>query len=61
LEPITVQRGQKLSLGRTHAHTIVTVHVAQRTFTRTTTKPVRSYKAQHPRTHHTDDQPAAGT
>jgi hypothetical protein len=84
VEPVTVQRrpsatgvilvaGQKLSLGRTHAHTIVTVHVAehtitvefadgaQRTFTRTTTKPVRSWKAQHPRTPHTDNQPAAGT
>ena len=65
--------GQKLALGRNHAHTVVTVHVAkhtttvefpdgaQRTFTRTSTKPVRSYKAQHPRTPHTDDQPAART
>jgi hypothetical protein len=63
--------GQKLALGRSNAHTVVTVHVAehtitvefpdgaQRTFTRT--KPVRSWKAQHPRTPHTDDQPAAGT
>jgi hypothetical protein len=79
VEPVTVQRrpsatgvilvaGQKLSLGRSHAHTIVTVHVAehtitvdfpdgaQRTFTRTTTQPVRSWKAQRPR-----NQPAAGT
>jgi transposase InsO family protein len=84
VEPVTVQRrpsatgvilvaGQKLALGRSHAHTVVTVHVAehtitvkfpdgaQRTFTRTTTKPVRSWKAQHPRTPRTDDQPAAGT
>ncbi|MGH3515679.1 MAG: hypothetical protein ACRDRB_25950 [Pseudonocardiaceae bacterium] len=56
--------GQKLALGRTHAHTIVTVCVAehtitvdlgdgaQRTFRRTTTHPVRSYKAKHPRTPH---------
>lgn len=75
LEPVTAQRrasntgvimvtGQKLALGRTHAHTVVTVHVAehtitvdlgdgaQRTFRRTTTQPVRSWKAQHPRTPH---------
>jgi transposase InsO family protein len=71
LEPIRVQRrvsatgtimvaGQKLALGRTHAHTVVTVHVADttltveagddvRTITRTTSKPVRSYKAHRPR------------
>jgi hypothetical protein len=84
VEPVTIQRrvwdtgvimvaGHKLALGRSNAHTVVTVHVAeytitvefpdgaQRTFTRTSTKPVRSYKAQHPRTPHTDDQPAAGT
>ena len=75
LEPVTAQRrasntgvimvtGQKLALGRTHAHTVVTVYVAehtitvdlgdgaQRTFRRTTTQPVRSWKAQHPRTPH---------
>ena len=75
VEPVTVQRrasntgvimvtGQKLALGRSHAHTVVTVHVAehtitidhhdggQRTFRRTTTQPVRSWKAQHPRTPH---------
>ncbi|MDQ4033673.1 MAG: IS481 family transposase [Actinomycetota bacterium] len=79
VQPVTVQRrpsatgvilvaGQKLALGRSQAHTVVTVHVAehtitvefpdgaQRTFTRTTTQPVRSYKAQRPR-----NQPAAGT
>jgi transposase InsO family protein len=84
LEPITAQRrasntgvitvaGQKLALGRAHAHTVVTVHVAehtitvdhddgaQRTFRRTTTQPVRSYKAQHPRTPISSDQPATGT
>lgn len=54
--------GQKLALGRVHAHTVLTVHVAehtitvdldgggQRTFRRTTTQPVRSWKAQRPRT-----------
>ena len=53
--------GQKLALGRAHAHTVVTVHVAehtitvdlddsQRTYQRTTTQPVRSWKAQKPRT-----------
>jgi transposase InsO family protein len=70
--PVTVQRrasntgtimvtGQVLALGRTHAHTVVTVHVAehtitvdlddggQRTFRRTTTQPVRSWKAHKPR------------
>jgi transposase InsO family protein len=69
--PITVQRrasnsgiitvvGQKLALGRAHAHTELTVHVAehtitidlddggQRTFRRTTTHPVRNHKAQKP-------------
>jgi len=84
VQPVTVQRrpsatgvilvaGQKLALGRIHAHTVVTVHVAehtitvdfddgaQRIFRRTTTHPVRSYKAQRPRTPHTDDRPAAGT
>lgn len=73
VEPITVQRrasnsgvvmiaGQKLALGRTHAHTVVTAHVAEhtitidfddggrRTFRRTTDQPVRSWKAQKPRT-----------
>ncbi len=52
--------GQKLALGRHHAHTVVTVHVAEhtitvelddgtrRTFRRTTTQPVRSHKAQRP-------------
>ncbi len=52
--------GQKLALGRSHAHTVVTVHVAehtitvafpdgaQRTFTRTTTQLIRSYKAHRP-------------
>jgi hypothetical protein len=82
--PVTVQRrpsatgvilvtGQKLSLGRSHAHTIVTVHVAehtltvefpdgdQRTFTRTSTQPVRRFKAHRPHTPHGDDQPAART
>jgi hypothetical protein len=72
VEPVTVQRrasnsgvimvaGQKLALGRTHAHTVVTVHVAEhtmtvdhadgarRTFRRTTNQPVRSWKAQRPR------------
>ena len=71
--PVTVQRrasnsgtimvtGQVLALGRTHAHTIVTVHVAEhtitidlaagdhRTFRRITTQPVRSWKAQKPHT-----------
>jgi transposase InsO family protein len=84
VEPVTVQRrpsatgvilvaGQKLALGRSNAHTVVTVHVAehtitvdfpdgaQRTFTRTTTQPVRSWKAQRPRTPHVDDHLAAGT
>lgn len=46
-EPVTVQRrpsatgvivvaGQKLALGRTHAHTIVTVHAAEHTITHST-------------------------
>jgi hypothetical protein len=84
VEPVTAQRrasntgvimvaGQKLALGRAHAHTVVTVHVAehtitvdhpdgsQRTFRRTTTQPVRSYKAQHPRTPTAPDQPTTGT
>jgi hypothetical protein len=78
VEPVTVQRrpsatgvilvaGQKLSLGRSHAHTVVTVHVAehtltvafpdgaQRTFSRTSSQPVRRFKAHRPHT------PAAGT
>jgi transposase InsO family protein len=73
VEPVTVQRRvaangvimvarQVIALGRTHAHTEVTVHVAehtltithadgtQRTIRRTTNLPVRSWKAQHPRT-----------
>ncbi|MFY9808701.1 MAG: IS481 family transposase [Pseudonocardiaceae bacterium] len=71
VEPVTAQRrasntgvimvaGQKLALGRDHAHTVVTVHVAEhtitvelddgprRTFRRTTTQPVRNHKAQRP-------------
>jgi transposase InsO family protein len=70
--PITVQRrasntgvimvcGQKIALGRLHAGHIVTVHVADTTFTielgdddtrtvrRTTTTPVRNVKANRPR------------
>jgi hypothetical protein len=80
VQPMTVQRkasntgvimvvGQKIALGRVHAHSIVTVQVAEhtitveygdggrRTFRRTTTQPVRCWKAQHPRP--TDAQPAA--
>jgi hypothetical protein len=72
VEPVTVQRRvaangvimvarQVIALGRVHAHTEVTVHVAEHTLTvehadgarttirRTTTHPVRSWKAQHPR------------
>jgi hypothetical protein len=71
LEPIRVQRrasntgvimvaGQKVALGRIHAHTVVTVYVAETTLTieaggdtrtvaRTTTQPVRSIKAHRPR------------
>ena len=72
-EPVTVQRrasnsgvimvvGQKIALGRTHAHQQLTVHVAEhtitvelddgghRTFRRTTTHPVRNHKAQKPPT-----------
>ena len=52
--------GQNVALGRIHAHTVVTVHVAEhtitvdldgskRTYQRTTTQPVRSWKAQKPR------------
>jgi hypothetical protein len=48
--------GQNVALGRIHAHTVVTVYVADRTLTidaggdtrtpaRTTTQPVRSIKA----------------
>jgi hypothetical protein len=52
----------KLSLGRTHAYTIVTAHVAehtftvdfpdgaQRTFSRASTQPVRRFKAHRPHT-----------
>jgi hypothetical protein len=51
--------GQKVALGRVHAHTVVTVHVAETTLTieaagdvrtvaRTTTQPVRSFKASRP-------------
>jgi transposase InsO family protein len=71
LEPVRVQRrasntgvimvaSQKVALGRVHAHTVVTVHVAETTLTieagadvrtvaRTTTQPVRSFKASRPR------------
>jgi transposase InsO family protein len=72
LEPVRVQRrasntgvimvvGQKVALGRIHAHTTVTVYVAETTLTiettggdvrtvaRTTTQPVRSFKAARPR------------
>jgi hypothetical protein len=72
LEPVRVQRrasntgvimvaGQKVALGRMHAHTTVTVHVAETTLTiettggdvrtvaRTTTTPVRYVKASRPR------------
>ena len=54
--------GQKIALGRAHAHTELTVHVAEhtitvelddgghRTFRRTTTHPVRNQKAQKART-----------
>jgi len=72
LEPIRVQRrasntgvimvaGQKVALGRIHAHTVVAVYVAEssltieagdgdiRTVARTTTQPVRSIKAHRPR------------
>ncbi|MGC1734483.1 MAG: hypothetical protein WA731_17825, partial [Pseudonocardiaceae bacterium] len=84
VEPVTAQRrasntgvimvaGQKPALGRAHAHTVVTVYVAEHTiivdhhdggqctFHRTTTQPVRSWKAQHPRTHTAPDQPPTGT
>jgi transposase InsO family protein len=71
LEPVRVQRrasntgvimvaGQKVALGRVHAHTTVTVYVAETTLTieagddtrtvaRTTTTPVRYVKASRPR------------
>jgi transposase InsO family protein len=71
LEPVRVQRrasntgvimvaGQKVALGRVHAHTTVTVYVADTTLTietpgdtrtvaRTTTTPVRYVKASRPR------------
>jgi transposase InsO family protein len=71
LEPVRVQRrasntgvimvaGQKVALGRIHAHTIVTVYVAETTLTieaggdtrtvaRTTSQAVRSIKAHRPR------------
>jgi hypothetical protein len=71
-EPVTAQRrasntgvimvaGQKIALGRIHAHQVVTVHVAadtitidlddqdSRTVRRTTTQPVRSIKAAQSR------------
>lgn len=53
--------GQQIAIGRAHARQVVTVHVAEhtltvdyddggrRTFRRTTSQPVRSWKAQHPR------------
>ncbi|HEY4992028.1 MAG TPA: IS481 family transposase, partial [Nakamurella sp.] len=58
---IIMVTGQKIALGRIHAHQVVTVHVAEntlsielasddvRTVRRTTTQPVRSIKAQQPR------------
>ncbi len=71
IEPIRVQRradksgvimvaGQKVALGRIHAHTVVTVYVAEatltieaggdtRTVTRTTTTAVRNIKTHRPR------------
>jgi len=72
LEPIRVQRrasnsgvimvaGQKVALGRIHAHTVVTVYVAETTLTiqagdhdtrtvaRTTTQPVRNIRPVRPR------------
>jgi hypothetical protein len=70
LEPVRVQRrasntgvimvaGQKVALGHVHAHTTVTVYVAETTLTieagddrtvaRTTTTPVRYVKASRPR------------
>jgi transposase InsO family protein len=71
LEPVRVQRrasnsgvimvaGQKVALGRIHAHTVVTVYVAETTLTieaggdtrtvaRTTTQPVRNIKSHRPR------------
>lgn len=71
-EPVTVQRrasntgivmvcGQKVALGRTHAHQTVTIHVAETTLAievddetrivrRTTTAPVRNIKVDRPRT-----------
>ena len=62
---------QVIALGRIHAHTEVTVHVAehtltithadgaQRTIRRTTDLPVRSWKAQHPRSPRRE-RPSAG-
>jgi transposase InsO family protein len=84
VEPVTAQRrasnsgvimvaGQKLALGRHHAHTVVTVHVAEhtitveldngarRTFRRTTTQPVRSHKAQRPAHCSSATRPTTGT
>jgi hypothetical protein len=72
LEPVRVQRrasnsgvimvvGQKVALGRAHAHTVVTVYVAERSLTietgdgdirtvaRTTTQPVRNIRPMRPR------------
>ncbi|MCA1695747.1 MAG: IS481 family transposase, partial [Actinobacteria bacterium] len=83
IEPVTAQRrasnsgiimvtGQKLALGRAHAHTVVTVYVAEhtitvdlhdgtrRTFRRTTNQPVRSWKAQRPAHPPSTDQPTTG-
>ncbi len=65
--------GRKLALGRAHAHTAVTVHVAEhtmtvehadgahRTFRRTGTQPVRSWKGQRPRASTTGQRPTAST
>jgi transposase InsO family protein len=84
VEPVTAQRrasnsgvitvaGQKLALGRHHAHTVVTVHVAEhtitveldngarRTFHRTTTQPVPSHKAQRPAHSGSATRPTTGT
>jgi len=82
VEPVTVQRrasnsgvimvaGQKLAPGRAHAHTVITVHVAEhtmtvdhadgarRTFRRTGNQPVRSWKAQRPRASTSTERPTA--
>jgi transposase InsO family protein len=68
VEPVTAQRrasnsgvimvaGQKLALGRHHAHTVVTVHVAEHTIT----EPVRSHKAQRPAHCSSATRPTTGT